>query len=45
MMVLVGGKYRSLADFHDLARSAGLEVTAAGRTVSGRYVVECRPVR
>jgi SAM-dependent methyltransferase len=43
MMVLVGGKDRSLADFRELAREAGLEVQAAARKPSGRFVVECRP--
>ena len=43
MMVLVGGKSRTLAEFRELAREAGLEVTAAGRRPSGRVVVECRP--
>jgi len=40
MMVLVGGK--SLAEFRELARAAGLEVQAAARRPSGRFVVECR---
>lgn len=44
MMVLVGGKSRSLAEFRHLAGGAGLEVHAAGRPPSGRFVVECRPV-
>jgi len=43
MMVLVGGKERSLAEFRQLARAAGLEVQAAARQPSGRFVVECRP--
>lgn len=43
MMVLVGGKERSLSEFRELARAAGLEVHAAGRQPSGRFVVECRP--
>jgi hypothetical protein len=43
MMVLVGGKERSLAEFRSLARAAGLEVHAANRQASGRFVVECRP--
>jgi SAM-dependent methyltransferase len=42
MMVLVGGKNRSLAEFRDLAHAAGLEVQATGRQASGRFVVECR---
>jgi 2,7-dihydroxy-5-methyl-1-naphthoate 7-O-methyltransferase len=45
MMVLVGGKNRSLAEFRELARTAGLEVRATGRQPSGRFVVECRPTR
>ncbi len=44
MMVLVGGKHRTLAEFRELAQAAGLEVTAAGRQPSGRFVVECGPV-
>jgi hypothetical protein len=44
MMVLVGGKDRTLAEFKELARSAGLEVAAAARQPSGRFVVECRPL-
>jgi 2,7-dihydroxy-5-methyl-1-naphthoate 7-O-methyltransferase len=44
MMVLVGGRERRLAEFTDLARPAGLEVTAAARQAAGRFVVECRPV-
>jgi 2,7-dihydroxy-5-methyl-1-naphthoate 7-O-methyltransferase len=43
MMVLVGGKGRTLPEFRTLARSAGLEVHATGRQPSGRFVVECRP--
>jgi hypothetical protein len=43
MMVLVGGKDRSLAEFRALAGAAGLEVQAAERQPSGRFVVECRP--
>jgi hypothetical protein len=44
MLVLVGGKSRSLAEFRELSRAAGLEVFATGRQPSGRFVVECRPV-
>jgi SAM-dependent methyltransferase len=43
MMVLVGGRDRGLAEFRDLARDAGLEVSAAARQPSGRFVGECRP--
>ena len=41
MMVLVGGKQRSLEEFRALARGAGLEVRKSGRQPSGRFVVEC----
>ncbi|HEX9000673.1 MAG TPA: methyltransferase [Blastocatellia bacterium] len=41
--VLLGGKTNTLAEFRDLAREAGLEVIAAGRLPSGRFVVECCP--
>jgi hypothetical protein len=43
MMVLVGGRDRGLAKFRELARAAGLEVQAAGRQPSDRFVLECRP--
>jgi SAM-dependent methyltransferase len=43
MMVLVGGKDRSLSEFRELAGVSGLEVQAAERQQSGRFVVECRP--
>jgi 2,7-dihydroxy-5-methyl-1-naphthoate 7-O-methyltransferase len=42
MMVLVGGKGRTLSEFRELARSAGLHVQSAARQPSGRFVVECR---
>lgn len=42
-MVLVGGKHRSLTEFRELTRAAGLEVLAAGPQASGYFVVECRP--
>jgi hypothetical protein len=42
-MVLLGGKHRTLTEFRELARDAGLEVMAAGPQESGYYVVECRP--
>jgi SAM-dependent methyltransferase len=42
-MVLLRGKQRTVAEFQELARLAGLEVTAAARQPSGYYVVECRP--
>jgi 2,7-dihydroxy-5-methyl-1-naphthoate 7-O-methyltransferase len=43
MLVLVGGKSRTLTEFQALAQAAGLTVTATGRQPSGRFVVECRP--
>ena len=45
MMVLVGGKQRSLSEFRTLASAAGLEVETAARQKSGRFVVQCRPIR
>ena len=44
MLVLVGGKTRTLDEFRALARQAGLEVTAAGRNPKGRFLVECRAI-
>lgn len=44
MMVLVGGKQRTLSEFRALARAAGLEVHAAERKSSGKFIVECRPI-
>jgi hypothetical protein len=41
-MVLLGGKQRTLTEFRELVRRVGLEVSAAGRQPSGRFVVECR---
>ncbi len=43
MLVLVGGKDRTLPEFRALAGTAGLEVRASGRLPNGRFVVECRP--
>lgn len=43
-MVLVGGKHRTLAEFQKLAQEAGLNVVAAGRQLSGYFVVACRPI-
>ena len=43
MMVLVGGRGRTLEEFRAMAGQAGLEVTAVGRQESGRHFVECRP--
>lgn len=44
MMVLVGGKSRTLEEFRALAWKSGLEVRAAGLNPSGRYSVECVPL-
>ena len=43
MMVLLGGRHRSLSEFRDLAREAGLEVLAGAPNAAGRFIVECRP--
>jgi hypothetical protein len=43
-MVLVGGKHRTVTEFRQLAREAGLEVVAAERQPSGHFVTECRPI-
>jgi hypothetical protein len=42
-MVLLGGKQRTVVEFRELAREAGLEVLAAERQPSGYFVAECRP--
>ncbi|HXA63872.1 MAG TPA: methyltransferase [Bryobacteraceae bacterium] len=44
MMVLVGGRDRTLDELREIAREAGLQVTAVGRQPSGRVIVECRPI-
>lgn len=41
MMVLIGGKDRTLAEFRALASEAGLDVRATARRSSGRFLVEC----
>jgi len=41
MMVLVGGKDRTMAEFRALAAAAGLKVESAGRNSTGRFMVEC----
>jgi hypothetical protein len=43
MLVLVGGKGRTMSEFSKLAEAAGLRVTAAGRQSSGKFLVECAP--
>jgi SAM-dependent methyltransferase len=42
-MVLVGGRSNTLAEFRELARDAGLEVTATVPQAPGGLLVECRP--
>jgi 2,7-dihydroxy-5-methyl-1-naphthoate 7-O-methyltransferase len=44
MMVLLGGKERTLTEFGALANEASLKVQAAGWLPSGRFAVECRPM-
>jgi len=41
MLVLVGGKSRTLSEFKILAKEAGLLVRASGQLPSGRYTVDC----
>ena len=43
MMILVGGGDRTLAEFRELARLAGLVVQATGRQPTGCPLIECRP--
>jgi hypothetical protein len=42
-MLVAGGTTSPLTEFTELARQAGLDVTAARTQASGRYVVECQP--
>jgi hypothetical protein len=44
MMVLVGGKVRSLEEFGRLAEAAGLKTLASGKNAAGRFIVECTPL-
>jgi len=44
MMVLVGGKGRTMTELREMAGRAGLEITASQRQPSGRFTVECRPI-
>jgi SAM-dependent methyltransferase len=43
MVVLTGGKERTLPDFRELAGEAGLEVRGSAQLPSGRFLVECVP--
>jgi 2,7-dihydroxy-5-methyl-1-naphthoate 7-O-methyltransferase len=42
MLVLVGGRDRTLAEFREMARECGLTISASGRNRAGRFLVECR---
>jgi SAM-dependent methyltransferase len=44
MMVLGGGRGRTLDEFRGMAGEAGLEVRAVGRQATGRVIVECWPI-
>jgi hypothetical protein len=44
MMLLVGGKDRTMMEFRELAAAAGLQVRSAGRNSAGRFMVECAPL-
>ena len=41
----LGGRVRTIDVFRAMAHEVGLEVAAATRQASGRFVVECRPRR
>ncbi|MGI8960123.1 MAG: methyltransferase [Bryobacteraceae bacterium] len=43
IMVLVGGRERSIDELREMTSEAGLEVRAIKRQHSGRVIVECRP--
>jgi 2,7-dihydroxy-5-methyl-1-naphthoate 7-O-methyltransferase len=44
MLVLVGGRGRTLEEFREMGREAGLQLTAAGRQPTGRFIAEFRPL-
>lgn len=44
MMILVGGRGRTLDEFRAMAREAGLEMTASGRQPTGRAIAEFHPL-
>ncbi|MEO8596964.1 MAG: methyltransferase [Candidatus Solibacter sp.] len=44
MLILVGGRGRTLEEFREMGHTAGLEMTAHGRQPCGRYIAEFRPV-
>lgn len=43
LMVMTGGKPRSLEEFRVLAAKAGLTVSASGESPSGHFIIESRP--
>ncbi|MFJ7418625.1 methyltransferase [Streptomyces uncialis] len=43
LMVMTGGKPRSLDEFRVLAAEAGLTVSASGESPSGHFIIESRP--
>jgi SAM-dependent methyltransferase len=43
MLVLVGGRDRTIDELRELGREAGLEMNAVGRQKSGKVIVELRP--
>jgi len=43
-LLMVGGWKVTMSEFRDLARAAGLTVTAASRQPPARFVIECRPL-
>jgi SAM-dependent methyltransferase len=43
MLVLLGGRERTLDELGEMGRQAGLQMTAVGRQESGRVLVEFRP--
>jgi 2,7-dihydroxy-5-methyl-1-naphthoate 7-O-methyltransferase len=44
MLVLVGGRHRSLSELRTIAAAAGLTIQSTGRQPSGRFLAECRPL-
>jgi hypothetical protein len=42
MLVLVGGRARTLSEFRELAASAGLSIAGSRVQASGRFLVSCR---
>ncbi len=44
MLVLVGGRDRSVEELRALGRQSGLEIQAVGRQSSGKFIIEFRPL-